>query len=198
MPQMEERIVKTLKAQPLKTTFARGALALVAAGSALALSACGAGQITQTSSQVAAVNGAHGNAGHADVQDVSVVVGPDNALALKFTVTNEDEKGQAVKIESVKVDGKEVSGINNAEIPAGGSLVGDSKFAMEDLETKGQAQLKYATTSIKGLQDVYVGGHKKVTFKMNVGEVELNAPVNGYVPESGKLHRDEDGSLTDK
>ena len=195
---MEERIVKTLKAQPLKTTFARGALALVAAGSALALSACGAGQITQTSSQVAAVNGAHGNAGHADVQDVSVVVGPDNALALKFTVTNEDEKGQAVKIESVKVDGKEVSGINNAEIPAGGSLVGDSKFAMEDLETKGQAQLKYATTSIKGLQDVYVGGHKKVTFKMNVGEVELNAPVNGYVPESGKLHRDEDGSLTDK
>lgn len=198
MPQMEERIVKTLKAQPLKTTFARGALALVAAGSALALSACGAGQITQTSSQVAAVNGAHGNAGHADVQDVSVVVGPDNALALKFTVTNEDEKGQAVKIESVKVDGKEVSGINNAEIPAGGSLVGDGKFAMEDLETKGQAQLKYATTSIKGLQDVYVGGHKKVTFKMNVGEVELNAPVNGYVPESGKLHRDEDGSLTDK
>jgi hypothetical protein len=195
---MEERIVKTLKAQPLKTTFARGALALVAAGSALALSACGAGQITQTSSQVAAVNGAHGNAGHADVQDVSVVVGPDNALALKFTVTNEDEKGQAVKIESVKVDGKEVSGINNAEIPAGGSLVGDGKFAMEDLETKGQAQLKYATTSIKGLQDVYVGGHKKVTFKMNVGEVELNAPVNGYVPESGKLHRDEDGSLTDK
>jgi len=195
---MEERIVKTLKAQPLKTTFARGALALVAAGSALALSACGAGQITQTSSQVAAVNGAHGNAGHADVQDVSVVVGPDNTLALKFTVTNEDEKGQAVKIESVKVDGKEVSGINNAEIPAGGSLVGDGKFAMEDLETKGQAQLKYATTSIKGLQDVYVGGHKKVTFKMNVGEVELNAPVNGYVPESGKLHRDEDGSLTDK
>ena len=98
----------------------------------------------------------------------------------------------------MKVDGKEVSGINNAEIPAGGSLVGDGKFAMEDLETKGQAQLKYATTSIKGLQDVYVGGHKKVTFKMNVGEVELNAPVNGYVPESGKLHRDEDGSLTDK
>lgn len=190
--------MKTLKAQPLKTTFARGALALVAAGSALALSACGAGQITQTSSQVAAVNGAHGNAGHADVQDVSVVVGPDNALALKFTVTNEDEKGQAVKIESVKVDGKEVSGINNAEIPAGGSLVGDGKFAMEDLETKEQTQLKYATTSIKGLQDVYVGGHKKVTFKMNVGEVELNAPVNGYVPESGKLHRDEDGSLTDK
>ena len=64
MPQMEERIVKTLKAQPLKTTFARGALALVAAGSALALSACGAGQISQTSSQVAAVNGASGTAEH--------------------------------------------------------------------------------------------------------------------------------------
>mgnify|MGYP001756679535 CR=1 FL=1 len=198
MPQMEERIVKTLKAQPLKTTFARGALALVAAGSALALSACGAGQITQTSSQVAAVNGASGSAGHADVQDVSVVVGPDNSLALKFTVTNEDEKGKAVTVESVKVDGKEVSGLDEAEIPAGGSLVADGEFAMDDLKTKGQDQLKYTATSVKGVDDVYVGGHKKVTFKLNVGEVELNAPVNAYVPEAGKLHRDEDGNLTDK
>ncbi|MDK8870516.1 hypothetical protein [Corynebacterium macclintockiae] len=195
---MEERIVKTLKAQPLKTTFARGALALVAAGSALALSACGAGQISQTSSQVAAVNGAHGNAGHADVQDVSVVVGPDNTLALKFTVTNEDEKGKAVKVESVKVDGKEVSGLDKKEIPAGGSLVADGKFALKDVETKGQSQLQYAETSVKGLKDVYVGGRKKVTFKLNVGTVELNAPVTAYVPESGQLHRDEDGSLTNK
>ena len=130
--------MKTLKAQPLKTTFARGALALVAAGSALALSACGAGQITQTSSQVAAVNGASGSAGHADVQDVSVVVGPDNSLALKFTVTNEDEKGKAVTVESVKVDGKEVSGLDEAEIPAGGSLVADGEFAMDDLKTRGR------------------------------------------------------------
>ncbi|CAI36458.1 putative secreted protein [Corynebacterium jeikeium] len=198
MPQMEERIVKTLKAQPLKTTFARGALALVAAGSALALSACGAGQISQTSSQVAAVNGASGTAEHADVQDVTVVVGPDNALALKFTITNEDTHGKPVKVESVKVEGKEISGLEKTEIPAGGSLIADGKFAMEDIEAKEQKQLQYATTSIKGLDDVYVGGHKKVTFKLNVGEVELSAPVSAYVPEAGQLHRDEDGSLTDK
>ena len=69
---------------------------------------------------------------------------------------------------------------------------------MDDLKTKGQDQLKYTATSVKGVDDVYVGGHKKVTFKLNVGEVELNAPVNAYVPEAGKLHRDEDGNLTDK
>lgn len=190
--------MKTLKAQPLKTTFARGALALVAAGSALALSACGAGQISQTSSQVAAVNGASGTAEHADVQDVTVVVGPDNALALKFTITNEDTHGKPVKVESVKVEGKEVSGLEKTEIPAGGSLIADGKFAMEDIEAKEQKQLQYAATSIKGVDDVYVGGHKKVTFKLDVGEVELSAPVSAYVPEAGQLHRDEDGSLTDK
>ena len=42
----------------LKSVVRRGALATVAAASAVALAACGAGQISQTANQVAAVDGA--------------------------------------------------------------------------------------------------------------------------------------------
>nr|WP_063709828.1 hypothetical protein [Nocardia transvalensis] len=49
-------------------------IAAVAAGAALALSGCGAGQISQTASQVAAVNGNSANVGKVALRDVRILL----------------------------------------------------------------------------------------------------------------------------
>ena len=65
-----------------KSFAARSALALVAAGSAVALTACGAGQITQTSNQAAAVNGTNGHLENVSLRDATIVIGKDGTRTL--------------------------------------------------------------------------------------------------------------------
>lgn len=95
----------------LKSVVRRGALATVAAASAVALAACGAGQISQTANQVAAVDGAQ-NAAQSQpdgvaIRDAHIVVDPDSGkAALKFSVTNQQRANNAVyTLESVEVEG---------------------------------------------------------------------------------------------
>ncbi|MFZ2173088.1 MAG: hypothetical protein WAW17_03480 [Rhodococcus sp. (in: high G+C Gram-positive bacteria)] len=71
----------------------------LAAGAALTLSACGSGQITQTSSQVAAVNGNTADLGDLALRNVHVVypnseeysIEPGGNAVLAFTVINDSE-----------------------------------------------------------------------------------------------------------
>ena len=58
----------------LKSASLRSGIAIVAAGSALALSACSAGQISQTANQVPAVDGGAANAedNNITLRDVTV------------------------------------------------------------------------------------------------------------------------------
>lgn len=80
-------------ARRVATTFA------LAAGAALALSACSAGQITQTSSQVAAINGNSATSGDIALRNVHVVypnseeysLKPGGKAALAFTAVNLSE-----------------------------------------------------------------------------------------------------------
>lgn len=73
------------------------ALAL-AAGASLALSACSAGQITQTSSQAAAINGTNTDAGSIALRNVHVIypnseeysIEPGGTAQLGFTIVNLD------------------------------------------------------------------------------------------------------------
>ena len=84
---MEDQNVKSQK-----STVVRGALAIIAAGAALGMTACSAGQITQTAEQAPAVNGLHAKEGNVDVADVSVVLGADGMPALKFTASYGEDK----------------------------------------------------------------------------------------------------------
>ena len=73
----------------LKSVVRRGALATVAAASAVALAACGAGQISQTANQVAAVDGAQNVQeavpGGVAIRDAHIIVDPESGdAALKF------------------------------------------------------------------------------------------------------------------
>ena len=95
----------------LKSVVRRGALATVAAASAVALAACGAGQISQTANQVAAVDGAQNVQeavpGGVAIRDAHIIVDPESGdAALKFSVTNQERSNDAVyTLESVEVEG---------------------------------------------------------------------------------------------
>ncbi|MGW0040633.1 hypothetical protein [Rhodococcus sp. NPDC003348] len=71
----------------------------LAAAAAISLSACSAGQITQTSTQVAAVNGNYANQGDISLRNVHIVypnseeysLKPGGTVALAFTAVNESQ-----------------------------------------------------------------------------------------------------------
>ena len=84
----------------------------IAATSALLLASCSAGQITQTSDQVAAVDGASVNSSDNTiaVRDVTIHVTEDGETGVKFTAINQDKKRDAThKLEKITIDGQEVA-----------------------------------------------------------------------------------------
>lgn len=181
-----------------KSTAVRYALTLVAAGSALALTACGAGQISQTADQVAAVNGTAAAEGNVAVRDVSVVVTPDNDVALKFTAANLEDKGSPISLERVTVNGKKVALEGDNTIAPGCNLVADYEDATEKLANAGQTTCNtYLATKLTKTSDIHLGGNAEVKFAFNNGNVDVNASVVAYTPESGEFHRHESG-LQDK
>ncbi|NLG56323.1 MAG: copper chaperone PCu(A)C [Rhodococcus sp.] len=72
----------------------------LAVGAALTLSACSAGQITQTSHQAAAINGNNANSGHIALRNVHVVypnaeeysIEPGGTAILAFTIVNQSNE----------------------------------------------------------------------------------------------------------
>ena len=186
-------IVKTQK-----STAARCALTFVAAGSALALTACGAGQISQTANQVAAVNGSAAEEGNVAVRDVSVVVTPDNDVAVKFTASNLEDKGSEITLDSVTVGGQDVTLEGDATIQPGCNLVADYAGAIDELKKGGDATCNnYVVTELSNTSDVYVGGNADVEFSFDSGNVSVPASVVAYTPTAGEYHRDGAG-LTDQ
>lgn len=182
-----------------KSLAARSALALVAAGSAMALTACGAGQITQTSSQLPAVNGTNGNATNVSVRDASLIIGKDGKTYVKFTAGNIEDNGGEVKLDSVKVDGKDVSLSGETSMKPNCNLVADTPESIKKQKKAGENTCNvYASFPAEGLKDVYMAGSKPGEFKFNTGTVEVNLPVIGEQPKSGEGHRNASSELVDE
>lgn len=182
-----------------KSTVARGALAIVAAGAAMGLTACSAGQITQTAEQAPAVNGVHAKEGHIAVNDVTVVLDADGKPSLKFTASNAEDNGKSITLESAKVDGKSAS-VNGEDIKPGCNLIVDRQDSITELKKAGAKQkcLNYVSGEVTGLKDLYVGGQKAVEIKFDGADFKLNAPVVAYTPKAGAFDRDEAGHPSDK
>lgn len=170
-------------------TARRGALLAVAGAAAVALSACSAGQITQTSDQVAAVDGASANTSDKSiaVRDVTVIVSEDNTAALKFTAVNTDT-GKAHSLKSVKVDGKEVKLSETPKIERNCSVVADSKANIEKLKKNDKVCIKYVDSTLEN-NGLAVGGQKPVTFEFDSGKVEVKAAIATNHAEDGKDNR---------
>ena len=95
----------------LKSVTRKGATISATAIAALVLASCSAGQITQTSSQVAAVDGGEAETedGNIAVRDVAIQVQPESGEAsLKFTAVNQAYSDEEFTLDSVTVDGQDV------------------------------------------------------------------------------------------
>ncbi|MFP7366210.1 hypothetical protein SFC07_10650 [Corynebacterium callunae] len=183
---MEDEPVKSLN-----SAARRGAIMTVAAVSALALSACGAGQITQTSSQVAAVDGnqAAAESGAVIVRDVTVHVTEEGEAGVKFTAINQDTENISHTLESVTVEGENVTLDEVEPLERNCSLVADLESELALLEEPEVGCIQHVATSVENPGFAY-GGVVPVTFTFNTGEITVDATVSAPVLESGQVTRE--------
>lgn len=166
-------------------------VAALSVASALALAGCSAGQITQTSDQVAAVDGASGSTEGKEisVQDVTVVLADSGQAALKFVVTNQDRTQADHKLVSAEVDGQKVQMSTPKEIGYNCSVVGDSAEGLERAPEAKDACIQYIPTTVEN-KDFAYGGNVPVKFNFDKGSVEVSATVSAPTLASGQHNMD--------
>lgn len=166
-------------------------LVAVIAAAGLALTGCSAGQITQTSNQVAAVDGASGATenGEIAVQDVTVVLAEGGKAALKFSATNQDTSMTDHTLKSVTVDGTQVQLENNNTIKYNCVLVADSAEGLDRLPQDEENCISYTATSLPN-DDFAYGGNVPVKFNFDTGAVEVTATVSAPTLASGEVDRE--------
>lgn len=175
----------------LKSVARRGGAVSVAAASALLLAACSAGQITQTSSQVAAVNGASAQTedGSIAVRDVTVLLDESGQAALKFTATNQDYDMREHQLQSAEVDGQAVQLGSVKPMGYNTSIVGDSAEGLQKMPQSDSETIQYVETSLNN-RDFAYGGNLPVTFTFDSGTIETVATISAPTVESGQTDSD--------
>ena len=180
--------MEDIDVKSLKSVARRGGAVSVAAVSALLLAACSAGQITQTSSQVAAVNGASAQTedGSVTVQDVTVLLDENGEAALKFTASNQDYQMHEHKLQSIEVDGQSVQMDSTEPMGYNCNIVGDSADGLEQMpqSTDTTACVEYVETALDN-KDFAYGGNIPVTFTFDSGTIDVTATVAAPTLESG-------------
>ena len=172
----------------------------VLAGATLTLSACGAGQISQTANQVAAVDGASATdehlkrlinlkGEHIAVRDVTVLVDDEGEAALKFTAINLNPVGSdahtlkkvTVGDQTVKFDDEDLT------IEPNCSLVADSEAGLDKLAQDKEACITYVANTVDN-PGFALGGNKEVTFEFNDLSVTTDATIAAPVLDAGSDH----------
>lgn len=174
----------------LKSFVRRGGTISAAALASLTLAACSAGHITQTSSQVATVDGqsADSENGELSVRDVTIIL-EDDAAALKFTATNQDPSMKEHTLQSISVDGNEVSVDTLEPIGSGCTVFGDSALALKDTPQADDACIQYVETTLDN-DDYAPGGHRPVEFVFDSTTITVDAAIAAANLKSGEHDRD--------
>ncbi|MCM0017368.1 hypothetical protein [Corynebacterium diphtheriae] len=182
---MEDVHVKSLK-----SAARRGAMISVAAASALALTSCSAGQITQTSDQVAAVDGSEvDNAnGTIALRDVTISLTEQGQAGLKFTAINQDNSNKEHVLKSITVDGTKATIDGDTKLASDCSIVGGIKAEMSRLTEPKSGCITHVITSVEN-KGLAVGGSKNVVFSFDSGDIALDATIAAPVLESGQHDR---------
>lgn len=158
---------------------------------ALSLTACSAGQITQTSDQVAAVDGAAGDSATANVgvRDVAIVVDGTDTAAVRFTAFNSEISNTSHNLESVTVDGAPVTLRGDTELKRNCSIVADSQSAIDAITKSDDLCINYITTSLRNT-GFAAGGTKQVLFRFdNNATVTVDAAIVAPTPVAGQEDR---------
>lgn len=186
---MEDEQVKSMK-----SVARRGALISVAAVSTIALAACSAGQITQTSSQVAAVDGTQADTenGTIAVRDVTVHFTDKGEAGVKFTAINQDNSNARHTLKSITVGGEKAVITGDTTINSDCSLVGDVPSEVAKLTKPKNICIEYVSTSIANT-GLAAGGNKEVVFSFDSGTITTTATISTPVVESGTQDREVGG-----
>ncbi|MBG9242824.1 hypothetical protein [Corynebacterium belfantii] len=182
---MEDVHVKSLK-----SAARRGAMISVAAASALALTSCSAGQITQTSDQVAAVDGSEvDNAnGTIALRDVTISLTEQGQAGVKFTAINQDNSNKEHVLKSITVDGTKATIDGDTKLASDCSIVGGIKAEISQLTEPKAGCITHVITSVEN-KGLAVGGSKNVVFSFDSGDIALDATIAAPVLESGQHDR---------
>ena len=106
------------------TGLRRTALVVLAVGTAVGMSACGAGQISQTAGQVAAVDGGQGSAGELYVNDLVVVLPETGEARLGFVASfTGTGMGESISLDRLEIDGIEAQIGESQPLERGCSLI---------------------------------------------------------------------------
>ncbi|MDY6871584.1 MAG: hypothetical protein SV966_14110 [Actinomycetota bacterium] len=171
---------------------------LAACGLAFALTACGAGQISQTATQAPAVNGVNAGTGDISLRNVHLrlrapqtadYVPPGSDVELVFVATN-DSLDQPDRLVSIRSDIGSVPVRGNATIEPGGVLVaGEPDGQTAALESVEPAEP--LTADVKLTKPITNGLTYPFTFTFERGgEVTVQVPISaGEAPQ-----RDDSGS----
>ncbi|PRQ11518.1 hypothetical protein C1Y63_05815 [Corynebacterium sp. 13CS0277] len=156
---------------------------------AVSLAACSAGQVTQTSDQVAAVDGNSANSANNSVavRDVTIVLEQNNAAALKFTAVNQDPTNVDHVLKSVSVDGED-AGIDTLTIKPGCSVVAGPASLIDEMKKVNDICITYVEAPLAN-PGFAAGGNKDVTFTFDTEDITLPATINGVVLEAGTEER---------
>lgn len=154
------------------------------------LTACGAGQISQTADQVAAVDGVPAQTSDANVlvRDVTIVVNDDSSAAVKFTAINDDTKMTTHSLKKVTVDGKEVTLSDTPSMERNCSIVADAAEYTDMLTEADGVCITHISTEVKN-PGFAIGGHKEVEFTFDNGSIKVDAPIAGNLHEAGMNDR---------
>lgn len=174
----------------LKSAARRGAMISVAAASALALASCSAGQITQTSDQVAAVDGSEiDNAnGTIALRDVTISLTEQGQAGVKFTAINQDNSNKEHVLKSITVDGTKATIDGDTKLASDCSIVGAIKAEMSRLTEPKSGCITHVITSVEN-KGLAVGGSKNVVFSFDSGDIALDVTIAAPVLESGQHDR---------
>ncbi|OIR63760.1 hypothetical protein [Corynebacterium diphtheriae] len=182
---MEDVHVKSLK-----SAARRGAMISVAVASALTLASCSAGQITQTSDQVAAVDGSEiDNAnGTIALRDVTISLTEQGQAGVKFTAINQDNSNKEHVLKSITVDGTKATIDGDTKLASDCSIVGGIKAEISQLTEPKAGCITHVITSVEN-KGLAVGGSKNVVFSFDSGDIALDATIAAPVLESGQHDR---------
>jgi copper(I)-binding protein len=176
----------------------------LAAAAAISLSACSAGQITQTATQVAAVNGNYANQGDISLRNVHILypdseeysLEPGGKAALAFTAVNnnEEQADRLTKITTDAADSVTIAGeVGGRIIKPQTSLGAGTRAAtvLDDPEDPTQLILVVLNDINEG---VYPGLTVPITFSFErAGDIVVSVPVDAG-PKTERHESDKSGN----
>lgn len=168
----------------LRASAVRSGLAVSGLAAAVVLTGCGAGQVSQTATQEAAVNGINANVGdlalrnvHLRADQTSDYVRPGTDVELLFVVSNQSPD-QADELVSITSEYGTVSLSGDTEVPAGGALiVGEPDGQIAALESVEAADA--VTAEVALTQPITNGLTYEFTFEFQrSGETTVSVPIS--------------------